>query len=267
MRRVSVLVWILALFAVWGCAKEPTVDEIVSKMTEAAGGAETLKGIEDQVSTWDFKMLQTPPGMMQQGQQEMAEGEEAEMGDMTLTITYKRPNKLRMDTMGPNNTPVYTSCYNGTEAWMMVMGQTVPMNEAQQQELEMMALTWIDGFMNYQEHGITLEKLPRETVEGTEYIALQATDTYGNVTKYYVNPKTYHIERESGEMVNYQGEKEPMTMTFADYEIHDNVAIPATVKQHDQEGEVLWEAYLKEVKHNVGVPDEKFAAPKAMTAK
>jgi outer membrane lipoprotein-sorting protein len=245
-----------------GCAKEATVDEIVNLMTEANGGAEALAAVEDQVSTWDFKMKMMPPGMME-GKEEMA-GEMKET-EMPMTITWKKPNKIRFDVMGPEGVPVHISSFDGSSGWTSDMGQTRDMTEAELQETENTASTWL-GLQGYKDMGYTLTKLPTELVEEEKYIVLQSTDKYGNVIKYYINPETHYLERLSGEMVNMKGEKEAMSMTFKDYKKVDNIAMAHTVAQYDKEGNMIWEAQLKEVKHNTGVDDSVFMRPE-MTAK
>lgn len=262
MRKTVLLLLCSLVMLLIACAKEATVDELVNMMAEASGGAEVLQAVQDQVSTWDFKMKMMPPTAK--------EGEEAMPGEMPevmpMKMTYKRPSKFRMDIMGPDGTPVYSSCFDGTSGWESQMGQLKDMSEAQIQESESMAATWIDGFLNYKDLGYTLEKLPTEVVEGEKYLVLQSTDKYSNVSKNYINPKTHYIERVSGEMLNMEGVKEQMTMTLKDYKMMDGIAVPGFVAQYNSEGEMIWEATLKECKHNTGVEDAVFMRPE-ITAK
>lgn len=262
MRKMALLLLCSLVVLSLACGKEATVDELVTMITEAAGGADALEAIQDQVSTWDFKMKMMPPGAME-GKEEMA----AQMPEvMPMKITYKRPNKLRMDVLGPDGTPVHTGCFDGTSGWESQMGQVQDMAEAQIQEHESMAATWIDGFLHYKDLGYSLTKLPTETVEDQEYIVLQSTDKYGNVSKNYINPKSHYVERTTGEMVNMEGVKEQMTMTFKDYKTMDGITMPSVVAQYNSEGEMIWEATLKECSHNTGVEDAVFMRPE-VTAK
>ncbi len=263
MRRIALfLLCSSVILLLMACGKEATVDELVTMIADASGGAETLQSIQDQVSTWDFNMKMMPPGA-KEGEEEMT-GEMPET--MPMKITFKRPNKIRFDVFGPEGTPVHTSCFDGSTGWESQMGYVQDMNEAQIQEHESMASTWVDGFLNYKDKGFTLEKLPTEIVEDQKYIVLQSTDKYGNAQKYYINPQTHLIERQSGEMVNMKGEREPMTMTFKDYQTIDGVAVPGGVAMYNSEGEMIWEATLKECKHNTGVEDAVFMRPE-ITAK
>jgi outer membrane lipoprotein-sorting protein len=262
MRKIALLLLLSLVVLSMACGKEATVDELVTMMAKASGGAEKLEAIQDQVSTWDFKMTMMPPGAME-GQEEMA-GQMPEV--MPMKITYKRPNKLRMDVLAPDGTPVHTSSFDGTSGWESQMGQIRDMGEAEIQENESLAATWIDGFLHYKDLGYTLTKLPTELVDGENYIVLQSTDKYGNVAKNYINPKTHYLERTTGEMLNMEGNKEQMTMTFKDYKMMDGMAMPSVVAQYNSEGNMIWEVTLKECKNNTGVEDAVFMRPE-MTAK
>lgn len=279
MKQVLVVVLGLGMGLLFSCGKQATVDDVVQMITQASGGAETLQSINDQVSTWDFTMHMMPPmpeSAMAEGGEEhpmeqSAEHPGEEMGEMTghpmpMTITYKRPNKIRFDTMGPDGSVVWSSCYDGEKGWEMQMGHQKEFSEAQLQETETMAATWMDGFLNYQEKGLTLALLPNEIVDGKKYMVLQSTDKHGNIQKYYIDEATHLIERQAGEMVSMEGNKEPMYMTFKDYKMVDGVNMAQHVAQYTDSGEMIWEATLKEVKHNTGVDDAVFAM-QPMTAK
>ena len=231
------------------CQQQTTADDVVNMLTEASGGAAKLAETMDQVSSWEMTMHIMPP--------EMPEGMVGPM-TMPMTITAKRPNKIRFDTHGPDGNVSGSSCFDGTMGWSMQMGQKKDMPEAQLQETETMAATWLDGFVNHQDKGLTLELLADEMVDEQNYIVLQVTDKHGSAQKYYINPESHYIERQAGEMANMAGEKEQMTMTFKDYKMVDGIAFCHHVAQHNAEGEMIWEATLKEVKHNTGVEDAVF---------
>lgn len=248
MKKLFFLLLFLSV-EVMSCQQQTTADDVVNMATEAAGGAAKLAETMDQVSTWEMTMHVMPP--------DMPEGMEGPM-TMPVTITAKRPNKLRFDSHGPDGSVVSSQCFDGTKGWNMQMGQKVDMPEAQLQEYETTASTWIDGFLNYQDKGLTLELLASEVVDKQNYTVLQVTDKYDNAQKYYINPETHYIERQSGQMYSMAGEKEQMTMTFKDYKTVDGVALAQHVAQHNADGEMIWEATLKEVKLNSGVEDTAF---------
>ncbi|MFQ5674392.1 MAG: outer membrane lipoprotein carrier protein LolA [bacterium] len=254
------LVPILLCFAVAfliSCQKQTTVDDVVAMVTEAQGGAQKLAEITDQVSTWEFTMHQLPPGV--------PEGFE---GPMTspMTITAKKPNKLRFDTYGPDGSVVASQCFDGTTGWNMQGGERTDMGEEETKEYAIMASTWIDGFVNYADKGLTLELLPDEVVDGQTYMVLQSSTEGGHPQKYYINPETHLIERQAGEMRDMSGEIKPMVMTFKDYKMVDGVAMTYDVALLNEDGSLIWEAKLKEAKFNTGVEDAAFM-PGELSAK
>lgn len=244
MKKLIALLLCCGVGFLMSCQQQTTVDDVVNMMTEARGGAEALAAYTDQASTWEMTVHVTPPGPM----------------TMPVTFTAKRPNKIRWDVYGPEGRIVHSSCYDGTTGWNMDMGQRKDMTEAQLQEIEGMARTFFDGYLNYQDKGFTLELLADEVVDEQNYRVLQVTDKHDNVRKHYINPETHFIERESGNMGNMAGEREPMVITFKDYKMVDGVAWAHHMVQHNATGEMTWEGTLKEVKHNTGVDDAVFMA-------
>jgi outer membrane lipoprotein-sorting protein len=260
MKKVLIAVLGLLVGLVFSCGKEATVDDVVTMMTKAMGGEQTLAAISDQVSKWDFTMHQMPPMPPAEGQ---ADGQQAQASGphtMPMTITYKRPNKIRFDSYGPDGALAWSSCYDGTKGWSMMMGQTKDANEAQNQESEAMVATWIDGYLNYKDKGFTLALLPAEMMEGNRYMVLQVTDKHGNVQKIYINETTHLLEKQTGDMTNMEGAKEPMYMTFKNYTMMDGVNMAQHVASYKADGTIIWEATLKEAKHNTGVDDSVFMA-------
>ncbi len=251
MKKLIALLLCSGVGFLMSCQQQTTADDVVNMVTEASGGAAKLAEIMDQVSSWEMTMHIMPP--------EMPEGMEGPM-TMPMTITAKRPNKIRFDTHGPDGNVSGSSCFDGTMGWSMQMGQKMDMPEAQLQETETMAATWLDRFVNHQDKGLTLELLADEMVDEKNYMVLQVTDKHGSAQKYYINPESHYIERQAGEMSNMAGGKEQMTMTFKDYKMVDGVAMCHHVAQHNAEGEMIWEATLKELKNNTGVEDATFMA-------
>jgi len=226
------------------CQQRTTVDDVVNMMTEARGGAEALAALTDYVGTWELTIHVMPP--------DMPEGVEGPM-TMPMTWTAKRPNKIRWDVYGPEGSIVASRCYDGTT-------QRKDMTEAQLQVIESTAATFLDGFLNYQDKGFTLELLADEVVDKQNYMVLQVTDKHDNVKKHYINPETYFIERESGNADNFAGEWEPMVTTLNEYKMVDGIAWFHHGANHNATGEMISEFTVKEVEHNTGVDDAVFMA-------
>ena len=258
MKKLIALLLCCGVGFLMSCRQQTTADDVVNMMTEASGGAEALAALTDQVSTWEMTMYMMPPGV--------PEGVEGPM-TLPMTMTAKRPNKIRVDVYEPEGSIVHSECYDGTTGWIMDMGQRKDMTEAQLQEIESSATTFFDGYLNYQDKGFTLELLADEVVDEQNYMVLQVTDKHDNVQKLYINPETHFIERQSGNMVNFAGEWEPMVVTLKDYKMVDGIAFPHHTAWHNATGEmILMESTLKEVKHNTGVDDAVFMA-EAMSEK
>ncbi len=251
MKKLIALLLCCGVGFLMSCQEETTVDDVVNMMTEARGGAEALAALTDAVMTWEMTIHVLPPGV--------PEGVE---GPITLpaTMIAKRPNKIRVDlTPRPEGSDA-TICYDGTTVWAMEYAQRTDTTEAQLHEYENMAKTVLDDYLNYQDKGLTLELLADEVVDKQNYIVLQVTDKYGNVTKCYINPETHFIERASGNSPNLAGEREPTVAIFKDYKMVDGIAWFHHMAQYNTTGEMTMEASLKEVKHNTGVDDAVFIA-------
>lgn len=270
MKKLFILAVLCSLLALLACVPKPTAESVVQDVIEKMGGAEKLAAIEDQVSDWDFVMHVMPPGMpegdMDMTKQDHMEGSETDSEmtskghSMPFRITYKKPNMIRMDVMTEESDIVHSAVYDGTKGSITDMGKQMAMNEAQTQEHATMAKTWIDFLANHTEKGIAIELLEDEMMDDEKCHVLQATDEFGNVSKYYVNAATSYVERQVGEMVNFMGEKEPMYMTFKDYQMVDGELVSHHVAQYKEDGTLLWEVTLKEISHNTGVSAELFAS-------
>ena len=271
------LILVCCLIVFTACAQKPTADIVLQKVITASGGAEKLASINDQTWKCDFTMHVMPPGMPAEAQEGTEEGEEAAVEKteetapmaaqaMPMTITYKRPDKLRFDTMDPAGNVVFSQCYDGTKGWTTQMGQTMEMTGGQLDEYVAMAETWVDGLANYKAKGYEVVLLPDEMVDDHKCYVLQATGKTGKPQKYYINQETNLVEKQTGEMTNMEGQWEVMSMTFKNYKMADsvNVAVAQNVALLKEDGTLIWEAAMTEVLNNSGVEDAVFA-PKEMT--
>ena len=141
MKKLIALLLCCGVSFLMSCQQQTTVDDVVNMMTKANGGAEALAAMTDQVMTLEMTL-------------HSVEGSPT----YPMTITTKRPNKIRWDIYGPEGM-VFSRCYDGTTGWNMENGQRKDLTEAQLQEMESMAATFLDGYLNYQAKGFTLELL------------------------------------------------------------------------------------------------------------
>ncbi len=250
MRKVTYPLMIFAGLLVLACSRaETTVDDVVYRTVQAQGGAEALAAVEDQVSTWDSKVV-------------MPMGDEMVPMEAEFVCTYKRPNRIKWEGKGPDGAVMFVSVFDGTTGWQMMGPQAREMTQDEIEETLVMAETWIDGWHNYSEKGMELEMLQDSVMDGKTYHVIKVTDRFGNVSTNFCNIENGMVERSEMTMTDAMTlEKVASTMTFADYYEHDGFMMPQKVANYDKEGELTWEMTLKELNNNVGVSDDAFAKP------
>jgi outer membrane lipoprotein-sorting protein len=254
MKRIIVTLAMAVGLVFAACAKKTTVDDVVNKLVQSHGGAEKLAAIQDQVSTWDSKMV-------------VPQGDSLMTLNGEMVITYKRPDKIKFETKSPDGATIMASAVDGNTGWMMMMGQMRDMSPAEFQESVSMAETWIDQFHNYSQKGIKLALLADTTIEGKAYHVIQATDRFNLVSKNFCNPQTGLTERMEGEGTDpMSGEKQAYTMTFADFTAYDGFMMPKKVTSYGADGNMMFEATLKDLKNNAGLADDAFAKPAMPTS-
>lgn len=254
MRRTIGMLAIAASLTVAGCAKQTTVDDVVNKMTQSLGGTEKIASIQDQVSTWDYNMT-----MKMGGDSSMTESG-------AMTITYKRPNKLKFEMKDSNGHVGYLSVFDGTNGWVYIMGPTGPslrdMSPGEIQETTSLAETWVDGWHGFAEKGFKLAMMSDTTMNGKAYHRIQATDRFGNVSMNYCDAQTGLCGRTDANVTDAMTmQKAASVMTFTEYAAHEGVMVAGKFTSRDVQGMTTFDAVLKEVKHNAGVADDGFAKP------
>lgn len=254
MKRIIVTLAMAASLVFAACAQKPTVDSVVNKMMQTLGGAEKLASMQDQVSTWDSQMT-------------MPMGDSAMTMNAAMTITYKRPNKIKFEMVDQNGNAGYISIFDGTNGWVYMVGMDGQgawrdMLPEEVQETTTLAETWADGWHDYAAKGLTLALLADTTMDGKAYHRVQTTDKFGNVSMNYCDAQTGLVERTDAEMFDPASmQKAPAVMTFTEYASHNGFMVAGKYTQRDAAGTTMFEATLKEVKHNTGVSDDTFAKP------
>jgi len=235
------------------CAQQPTIDNLVNKMTQALGGAEKMASIQDQVATWDSKTT-------------VMMGDSSMTMSGVMTITFQRPNKIKFETKDQNGEIAFSQVFDGTNGWVYVMAPTGPsardMSPGEIQEMTILAATWVDGWHDYAAKGFKLAMLSDTTMNGKTYHRLQSTDRFGSVSMNYCDAQTSLVERADAEMTDPKTmQKAPSVMTFTGYAAHDGGMMPQNVASYDANNNPMFEITLKEVKNNGGVADDVFAKP------
>ncbi len=254
MKRFVCLLCMMALVIFAACAKKTTVEDVMNKTIEAQGGAANITAIKDQVGTWDMTMTMPPSDST------------STMTTMNAVaiITFKAPNKMKFETLGPDGTVMMTTIYDGANGWNAMMGQVAEMTEAEKQENATMAETWVNFFYDSAAKGMKAMMMPDTTIDGKMYHRVHATDRFGNASVSFCDAQTGLIERMEGMGTNPMDKvKRAYTMYFTDYAEIDGVKWSKKVTNKDADGNLVWEATLREAKHNTGVTDDVFAMPMA----
>ncbi len=236
--RVGVLVLAVALSAAGAAAQTPSVDELVAKNIEAHGGKETLAGVQSVRMTGTVKA---------QGQQ------------MPLTITLKRPNRVRQD-MTVQGTKL-VQAYDGEKAWALnpMMGPQPQVVEGLQADT-MKNQSAIDGLLvGYKERGDKLELVGPADVEGRKTWELKLTRTDGQVLHLFLDAET-SLEAQWSGSVSQDGMNLDIVTLMSDYQPVDGLMLPRTLRTrvNGQEVAVLT---ISNIEVNVPVEDSAFAMP------
>lgn len=250
MKRISYAFALLLSLLALNCAKKATIDDLIQKQVHAQGGAAALAAITDQVSKWEAKFSYP-------------------MGDSMITstvdmiITYKRPNKIKFEMFNPDASTASATVFDGTSGWQYMMGQGVrDMIQAEADENNALAETWIDGWHDYAAKGIKLELLPDTTLDGKVFTAVRMTDRFGNVSRNYCDPQTGLVMRQESMMTDPASmSKFPSVMVFENYTAFAGFMAAGVFKQYNEKGELMFESTLQELQNNAGVGDEAFGEP------
>ncbi|MDZ7291811.1 MAG: hypothetical protein ONB44_17930 [candidate division KSB1 bacterium] len=254
MKKFLVILATVTSLVFAACSRKPTVDEVVNKMMQTLGGVEKIASMQDQVSTWESKVM-------------MPQGDTTTTMTATMTITYKRPNKLKYEAKDSNGNIGYISVFDGSHGWIYMMGpdgvDTVrDMTPTEIQEATIAAETWADAWYHYAAKGFKLTMLPDTVMAGKTYHRIHATDRFGNVSLNYFDTQTCLVERTDTEVSDpVTMQKTPSVMTLSDYAVRDGYMVIGKYTQSDTRGAILTQATLQEVKHNTNITDEAFARP------
>jgi len=148
-----------------------TVDQVIGKYYEAAGGLQTMKAIH----AWRVSGVTSSPS-----------------GEAPFTRITLRPGLASVDFTIQGVTA--TQAYDGRTAWwfMPFMGQTAPDTMPSVLAASMKEEAAFDGpLLDYAVRGIGVELLGKEQVDSTSAYKLKVTMPSGNVTYYYLDAANY----------------------------------------------------------------------------
>lgn len=219
-------------------ANSQTVDDIIQKYTESIGGMDNIKSIKT------IKMT----------------GIVAVQGvDLPLTITLKRPDKVRMDVEFQGMKQI--QAYDGTTAWQvqfMKGDEAEKMSAEQTENMKMMAD--FEGIMiNYQKKGFTASMLGKEIVDSSETYKLAFTNTSGDSIFSYINTETFLPVKRT----RYSKTKDITTSTLTkEYKKFEDVMLPVVLEiKRGDDDDTLQKITFTKVEINADINNDIFRMP------
>ncbi len=186
-----------------------TVDQIVAKYYQAAGGLETMKAVHSTRVSGTFTL---------------APGIQAPFTRITL-----RPSLVRFDFTLQGQAA--TQAYDGEHAWqyMPFLGQTAPDTMPSDIAKSMREQSTFDGpLVDYAARGIQVELVGKEQVDSTSAYKLKVTMPSGGVTYYYLDADRY-LPIRSETTATSNGQTLTIVSTMKDYRPEGGVMMPHAV--------------------------------------
>jgi outer membrane lipoprotein-sorting protein len=232
--------WSAALLALPVSLSAQTVEQVIAKYHEAAGGLENFKAVNSMRVT---------------GRMTLGQGME-----VPFTRITKRPKNVRVDFTLQGMTG--SQAYDGQTAWMFMpfMGQTaaelMPADIAKTMEEE----ADFDGpLVDYQSRGIQVELVGQEQVEGTNTHKLKVTMKSGDVTYYYLDAE-YYLPLRTEAKRTIQGQELNITTVLGDYKPEGGLMVPHSIQVSGQ-GPGVQAFIIEKVEINPALKDEEFKMP------
>lgn len=186
-----------------------TVDEIIARYYQAAGGLDAMKAVH---STRVSGTVTLGPGM-----------------DAPFTRLTLRPSLVRVDFTLQGQTA--TQAYDGEHAWqfMPFFGQTAPDTMPADIARTMKEESAFDGpLVDYAVRGIQVELVGKEQVDSTSAYKLKVTMPSGSVTYYYLDVDSYlPIRTEATRTI--QGQSLKIVSTMSDYRPEGGLMMPHAI--------------------------------------
>ncbi len=205
--------WFLVAGLLSAAAWAQTADEIIEKHLQAMGGKDKLKAVQSERLT---------------GKMVMGQGMEA-----PFTLEMSRPNKMRMEFTFQGMTGV--QAFDGKTGWsvMPFMGKTDPEAMPEEEVKRMQEQADMDGlFLDYKEHGRTVELMGKEELEGTPVYKLKVTQKSGDVVYAYIDAEQFLQLKQAGK-TKVRGQEIESETIFGDFK---KVGRPGLPPLHRAEG-------------------------------
>ena len=244
---LPILLSILVVPAFETSASAQTADEVVNKYLAALGGREALGKLTSRRAIGTIT-VSTPNG---------------DLGG-PLEIDSKAPNKVRvamdldLSALGVPDKMHNEQKFDGMSGWTLNSMQGDAEITGNQLD-NMRNNVFPTPLLNYKTAGLTVELLPKETLNGKSVVVLRATPKAGSATKLYFDAETYLLVRTVATINSPQtGGDIEQTSDFSDYRAVDGIKIAFQVVNSN----ALQSAMIKltKVEHNVALDDALFKA-------
>jgi hypothetical protein len=250
MHKKSLGVLGLLLATLSGCASQPrteTLASIIDRHTQARGGRAAIEAVH----AIEIDLTIEEPTYA---------------ADATYAAT--RDKQMRIDVfMGGER--VFTEALDGTRSWELAKGATAGTPGSKQgtralhHGLEFPFKLY--GLHELEKRGHKLELLGRERADDTSYYVLLLTLDDGFTVRYYVNPKTWLIDRERQfRALHVDVDPTPrwIETTHSDYEPTAGVLYPHRDDEHVLDThELLSSSSVKAIRVNPPIDVRRFAMP------
>jgi hypothetical protein len=196
MKKFTSAILLIAAMMLGNNVQAQTLDEILSNHINALGGKEKLLALTTVKMEGNLNVQGT---------------------DVSVISTRKHLVGSRVDisVMGTENYQLVTP----EKGWvfMPIQGQSAPEEMSADQFKAGVNMLDLQGpFLNYKEKGNSVELAGSEKVEGNDCFKLKVTFKNGNQTDYYINSKTWFIDKTSTKL-SVNGESIDAATTFSNY--------------------------------------------------
>src|SRR5438552_10061224 len=222
--------------------KAPTLDELVTRNTEAKGGADALRALQSLKLTGKL--------IVNERQLQLA-----------YLQTKKRPDEVRTESTLQGMTAV--QAFDGKEGWKIspFQGRKDPEKMSADDVKPLMEDAEIDGpLVNWEEKGSTLEYIGREDVDGTLAYKVKVVRKNGDVNFVYLDPDHFLEIRILTQRIRHGAQEETET-DVGDYEKIGGVFIPFSIEAGRKGDPDKQKVVIEKAEPNVPVDDAIFHFP------
>jgi outer membrane lipoprotein-sorting protein len=222
-----------------GLAGAGSLEELLNKNYEARGGLDNLKAVRSARISGTLSVS----GII----------------DTSITLEWKRPNKLRIEFTTPQGNGV--QAFDGQTAWALMPGSPAMALPAAQTDGLRRQADVIDGpLIDWKAKGNSLEYLGEGELDGTAVEKLKLTDPNGTELTLYFDAGSFLQIRQIG-TTSVQGNESQVQTTIGDYRKVGQLNLPHSIKTEMTDLGMTQQLTLKSVEFDVELPDDRFVMP------